>query len=281
MGLEGKTKGSIELLEIQLPDKLSQRDLDTLRLLQMVFQNPQEALNPYHTIGEALRRPLIRLLGLSDIEAQSRVVELLQAVRLPTNFTERLPGQLSGGEIQRVAIARALASNPEFIILDEPVSSLDVSVQAAILNLVGELQADQGNSLLFISHDLAIVGYLADQIAVIYLGSLMEISGPDDLFQPPHHPYTEALLSSIPLADPSRKGEPIHLSGEIPDPVDLPSGCPFHTRCPRYLGEICATQPPPWQVDKETGKKIFCHITIDELAASQEHTIANKSSISD
>jgi peptide/nickel transport system ATP-binding protein len=281
MGLEGKSKGSIELLEIPLPDKLSQRDLDTLRLLQMVFQNPEEALNPHHTIAETLRRPLIRLSGLTDSEAEARVAELLQAVRLPTTYAGRLPGQLSGGEIQRVAIARALASNPELIILDEPVSSLDVSVQAAILNLVGELQADQGNSLIFISHDLAIVSYLADQIAVIYLGSLVEIAGPEDLFQPPHHPYTEALLSAIPLADPSRKGEPIHLGGEIPNPVDLPSGCPFHTRCPRYLGEICATQAPPWQVAEETGKQIVCHIPLEELSASQENMFAESSKISD
>ncbi|MFC1921995.1 dipeptide ABC transporter ATP-binding protein [Chloroflexota bacterium] len=280
MGLEGKSSGSIELLEIPLPDKLSRRDLDTLRLLQMVFQNPEEALNPHHTIAETLHRPLVRLSGLSDNEANSRVAELLQAVRLPATYAERLPGQLSGGEIQRVAIARALASNPELIILDEPVSSLDVSVQATILNLVGELQADLGTSLMFISHDLAIVGYLADQIGVIYLGSLMEISGPDDLFQPPHHPYTEALLSAIPLADPSRKGEPIHLGGEIPNPVDLPNGCPFHTRCPRYLGEICATQAPPWQVAEETGKQIFCHIPLAELSASQEDMLAERSKLS-
>jgi peptide/nickel transport system ATP-binding protein len=278
MGLERKTDGSIKLLQIPLPDKLSQRDLETLRLLQIVFQNPEEALNPYLPIGETLRRPLIRLSGLSKSEADARVGELLEAVRLPPSYAGRLPGQLSGGEIQRVALARAFASNPELLVLDEPISSLDVSVQAAILNLVGELQSDHQNSLLFISHDLAIVGYLADQIAVIYLGSLMEVAGPGDLFHPPHHPYTEALLSSIPQVDPNSKEAAIYLEGDIPTPAELPNGCPFHTRCPRFLGEICTTTTPPWQVDKSTGKRIFCHIPPNDLAAVQKRVIIRRSS---
>ena len=269
MGLERKSDGSIELLQIPLPEKLSQRNIETLRLLQIVFQNPHKALIPFLPIGETLCRPLIRLSGLSKTEAEFKVGELLEAVRLTPDYAERFPGQLSGGEIQRVALARAFASNPALLILDEPISSLDVSVQAAILNLVSELQSEHQNSLLFISHDLAIVGYLADQIGVIYLGSLMEISEPEDLFQPPHHPYTEALLSAIPQADPTRKGTPIHLSGEIPNPADLPSGCPFHSRCPRFLGEICTTTAPPWQVDPISGKKIFCHIPLEDLVANQ------------
>jgi peptide/nickel transport system ATP-binding protein len=278
MGLERKSDGSIELLQIPLPDKLSQRDLETLRLLQIVFQNPQEALNPYLPIGETLRRPLIRLLSLTKSEADARVGELLEAVRLPPNYSSRLPGQLSGGEIQRVALARAFASNPELLVLDEPISSLDVSVQATILNLVGELRSDHQNSLLFISHDLAIVSYLADQIAVIYLGSLMEVAGPGDLFHPPHHPYTEALLSAIPQIDPARRESPIYLKGEVPTPAELPKGCPFHTRCPRFLGEICTTTTPPWQVDRNTGKRIFCHIPPKDLAASQKRIITRGSS---
>lgn len=269
MGLEPQSDGSIELLQIPLPEKLSQREKETLRLLQIVFQNPHEALNPNLSIGETLRRPLIRLAGLSNEEAWNRVVELLEAVRLSADYAGRFPGQLSGGEIQRVALARAFAANPELLILDEPISSLDVSVQAAILNLVSELQSEHLNSMLFISHDLGIVGYLADQIAVIYLGSLMEVTSPEALFQPPHHPYTEALLSAIPQADPARKSSPIHLSGEIPNPADLPSGCPFHTRCPRFLGDICTTSTPPWQVDQNTGKRIFCHIPLEELNENQ------------
>jgi peptide/nickel transport system ATP-binding protein len=278
MGLERKSDGSIELLQIPLPDKLSQRDLETLRLLQIVFQNPEEALNPYLPIGETLQRPLIRLLNLSKTEAVARVGELLEAVRLPPTYARRLPGQLSGGEIQRVALARAFASNPELLVLDEPISSLDVSVQATILNLVGELQSDHQNSLLFISHDLAIVSYLADQIAVIYLGSLMEVAGPGDLFHPPHHPYTEALLSAIPQVDPARRESLIYLEGEVPTPAELPSGCPFHTRCPRFLGEICITTSPPWQDDSNTGKRIFCHIPPKDLAVSQKRIITRGSS---
>ncbi len=269
MGLEAISEGSIEFLQMPLPEKISQRNLETLRLLQIVFQNPHEALNPYLPIGESLCRPLIRLSGLSKTQADLKVAELLRAVSLPADYASRYPDQLSGGEIQRAALARAFAANPELLILDEPISSLDVSVQAAILNLVAELQQAHQNSLLFISHDLAIVSYLADQIAVIYLGSLMEITSPENLFHPPQHPYTEALLSAIPQTDPARKGAPIHLPGEVPSPADLPQGCPFHTRCPRYLGEICNTTIPPWQVDQSLGKRIFCHIPLEELATSQ------------
>ncbi len=281
MGLEGKTEGAIDLLTISLPDKLSQRQLETLRLLQMVFQNPEGALNPYLTVGESLRRPLINLLNLSAVEADAQVAVLLQAVQLPPEYARRLPGQLSGGELQRVAIARAFASNPKLLVLDEPVSSLDVSVQATILNLIGELQSDHGSSLLFISHDLAVVGYVADQIAVVYLGSLMEVSDSHELYKTPHHPYTEALLSAIPSIDPTEESEPIHLQGDIPNPVDHPAGCPFHTRCPRYLGEICATQSPAWQINDETGKRIYCHIPLDELSSLQKQMKPHHSTVPD
>jgi peptide/nickel transport system ATP-binding protein len=184
---------------------------------------------------------------------------------------------LSGGEIQRIALARAIASNPDLLILDEPISSLDVSVQAAILNLVGELQGDHHNSLLFISHNLAIVGYLANQTAVIYVGNLMELSGQGDLFKPPHHPYTEALISAIPQIDRDSKGTHIHLEGEIPDPTDIPYGCPFHTRCPRIIGDICAEKIPDWQVDPTTNKSIFCHIPLAELSAAQVQMVVRNS----
>lgn len=277
MGLQKKNNGSIKLHQIELPDQLSKRELDVLRQLQIVFQNPGEALNPHLTIGETLRRPFIRLLGFSSMDAQEGVKKLLAAVHLPVEYINRFPGQLSGGEIQRIALARAIASNPDLLILDEPISSLDVSVQAAILNLVGELQGDHHNSLLFISHNLAVVGYLANQTAVIYVGNLMELSGQGDLFKPPHHPYTEALISAIPQIDRESKGAPIHLEGEIPDPTDIPRGCPFHTRCPRIIGDICAAKVPDWQVDPSTNKSIFCHIPLAELSAAQIQMVVRNS----
>jgi len=269
-GLEAKTSGRIELLDVRLPAKLSDRDLETLRHLQLVFQNPEEAFNPYLTVGESLRRPLVTLMGKSNKEAEEEVARLLEAVRLPPAYARRLPGQLSGGEKQRAAIARAFASNPDLLICDEPVSSLDVSVQASILNLLNEMQIEHSNSMLFISHNLAVVGFLADKIAVIYLGHLMEVADARDLFEPPYHPYTEALLSAIPLADPDAEQEQIRLEGEIPSPTDIPSGCPFHTRCPRFLGDICVEEVPPWREHEASGKRYFCHIPVEDLLESQE-----------
>jgi len=269
-GLVEKTSGSIDLLSMPLPEDLSRRDLETLKHLQMVFQNPEEAFNPYLTIGESLRRPFITLLKKTRKEADQEVKKLLEAIQLPPNYVFRMPSQLSGGEKQRIAIARAFASNPDLLIGDEPVSSLDVSVQASILNLLNELQIEHGSSLLFISHNLAVVGFLADVIAVIYLGHLMELAEAADLFEPPYHPYTEALLSAIPLADPAAEQKQIRLKGDIPSPADMPSGCPFHTRCPRFLGDICVQETPPWRVDEKTGKRYFCHIPPEDLLNEQE-----------
>jgi peptide/nickel transport system ATP-binding protein len=277
-GLVERSEGEMELLGFPLPARLSQRSLEMLRHLQMVFQNPEEALNPYLSVGSALRRPLLILLKKSGPEADAEVKRMLAAVRLPDETERRMPGQLSGGEKQRVAIARAFASNPDLLLADEPVSSLDVSVQASILNLLNELQVEQGASMLFISHDLAVVGYLADWIAVIYLGHLMELASAPALFEPPYHPYTEALLSAVPVADPGVEQERIRLEGDIPSPADVPSGCPFHTRCPRFLGEVCVTQTPPWRTDPATGKKYFCHIPVEDLLAVQERVVVKRSS---
>jgi peptide/nickel transport system ATP-binding protein len=268
VGLGEPTGGRMELLDLPLPARLSQRDLETLRHLQLVFQNPEEALNPHLTVGESLRRPLITLLGRSARQADAGVAGLLAAVRLPAAYAGRLPGQLSGGEKQRVAIARAFAATPSLLVADEPVSSLDVSVQASILNLLDDLQRARGTAMLFISHDLAVVGYIADVIAVTYLGRLMEISAAADLFRPPYHPYTEALLSAIPAVQTAGRQEPIRLEGDIPSPADVPGGCPFHTRCPRFLGDICVRETPPWQAGGQL-KRIFCHIPLAELARSQ------------
>lgn len=269
IGLAEPRAGKVDLLDVRLPPRLSQRSPAMLAHLQMVFQNPEEGLNPYLTVGETLSRPLINLRGMNAAEANQRVPELLAAVRLPADYAGRLPGQLSGGEKQRVAIARAFAANPELLLADEPVSALDVSVQANILNLLAELQAEQQNALLFISHDIAVVGYLADQIAVMYLGEVMQFSPAERIFDPPYHPYTEALLSSVPPPDPFVAQERIRLEGELPSAVNPPSGCPFHTRCPRFLGDICVHETPPWREMKD-GKRIFCHIPLEELEREQK-----------
>jgi peptide/nickel transport system ATP-binding protein len=268
IGLVESSSGRIKLLDAPLPRKLESRGRDLLRRLQMVSQNPQEALNPYLTVGESLSRPLVTLLGRSPSAAKAETARLLEAVRLPADYAGRLPSQLSGGEKQRVAIARAFAADPELLVADEPVSALDVSVQASILNLLNDLQVKKHNSILFISHDIAVVGYLADVVAVLYLGEVLELARADEIFQAPHHPYTEALLSAVPVPDPAVQQAHIRLEGEVPSAVELPSGCPFHTRCPRFLGEICVQQTPPWRVT-ENGKKIFCHVPLDELTAAQ------------
>lgn len=269
MGLVQPTDGSITLFGIALPPDLSRRNRKTLRMLQMVFQNPQEALNPNLTIGQILSRPIRRHSQLSHRESIGRVSELLKAVRLPPEYRHRNPRQLSGGEQQRIAIARALAADPDLVIYDEPLSALDVSVQASILNLIRELQAARNNSLLFISHDLAVVAYLADWVAIIYLGRLLEVSSRSALFRPPFHPYAEALLEAIPMPDPGIKERKLHLQGELPDPRHPPRGCPFYTRCQRRLGEICKEQIPPWQEVPGQEKRIFCHIPIEILSAEQ------------
>ena len=269
VGLAQPHAGQIELLGLRLPVRLNQRSRELLSHVQMVFQNPEEALNPYLTVGESLARPLIRLSGQSAAEARQRVPGLLAAVRLPADYAGRYPGQLSGGEKQRAAIARAFASQPDLLLADEPVSALDVSVQAAILNLLAELQLEQQNALLLIAHDIAVVGYLADQIAVMYLGQFMQFSPAETIFDPPYHPYTEALLSAVPPPDPFVQQEQIRLEGELPSAVDPPTGCPFHTRCPRFLGDICVNELPPWRETKD-GKRIFCHIPLEELERTQE-----------
>ncbi|MFW5941747.1 MAG: dipeptide ABC transporter ATP-binding protein [bacterium] len=269
IGLEPISDGEVELLGVSLPSGLSRRSMETMRKLQIVFQNPEEALNPYLTVAQTLGRPLRRLRGVSREEVGGAVGDLLAAVRLSPEYADRLPGQLSGGEKQRVALARAFAANPDLLIADEPVSSLDVSVQASILNLLAALQAEHGSAVLFISHDLAVVAYLADTIAVIYAGSLMEVADAQTLLEPPYHPYTEALLSAIPLIDPDAEQQQIRLQGDVTSQIDVPGGCPFHPRCPRFLGDICVEQTPPWRVT-ESGDRIFCHIPLQELQEEQD-----------
>ena len=269
IGLEDRTVGRIDLMGVDIEGNVHQRGKDVLAQLQMVFQNPQDSLNPYLTVGQAIRRPLIKLAGMNRTQADQEVQRLLHAVNLRGEYAGRYPGELSGGEKQRVAIARAFASDPSLIICDEPVSSLDVSVQAAVLNLLAQLQEERDTAYLFISHDLAVVGYLADYIAVMYLGQLFEVGYGRDLFRPPFHPYTEALVSAIPRLDPHERVEPIRLTDDIPSPRNLPGGCRFHTRCPRKIGAVCEREVPPWRDDGD-GHFVRCHIPLEELTELQE-----------
>ncbi len=268
IGLTERSAGMIQLVDIPLAPALANRAPELLKRIQMVFQNPDEALNPYLTIGEALRRPLMRLAGQDRAQADRRVGHLLELVTLPADYATRLPGQLSGGEKQRVAIARAFAAEPDLVLLDEAVSALDVSVQAAILNLLSDLQRTSGVSYLFITHDLGVVSYLADEIAVVYLGTVVEHGRTEAVLKPPFHPYTEALIAAAPTIGAAYRAR-VHLEGEVPSPAAIPSGCRFHTRCPRVLGETCRTETPPWR-DAGDGHAIQCHIPLEELRLAQK-----------
>jgi peptide/nickel transport system ATP-binding protein len=232
-----------------------------------VFQNPDSALNRRHSVRRLISRALAKLGGYEGAALRERLIALIQAVRLSERHLSMRPAQLSGGLKQRVAIARAFAGDPGIVVCDEPTSALDVSVQAAILNLLTDLQRREDVTYLFISHDLGVVRYLADRIAVLYLGRVMELGPAERVFSGPHHPYTEALLSAVPtLEDSSDKR--IHLEGEIPSAANPPSGCVFHTRCHRKLGEICETTEPPL-AEAEPGHAIRCHIPIEELRSLQ------------
>jgi peptide/nickel transport system ATP-binding protein len=268
IGLTPRTAGEMYMLGIKLPPDLSERTKAALSQVQYVFQNPETALNPYRTVGQTLHRPLMVTLGLSTQEADARVNDLLEMVLLPPSYVDRYPAQLSGGEKQRVAIARAFATSPELLIADEPVSALDVSVQASILNLLRDLQQEGQNALILISHDLAVVGYLADQIAVMYLGYVLEYTAASRLFDAPMHPYTEVLLAAIPKIQVQADADVPPLDDYVPSQADVQRGCPFHSRCPRIIGDICRSERPPWQ-ENEAGDRLFCHIPLDDLRQLQ------------
>jgi peptide/nickel transport system ATP-binding protein len=269
IGLEKINGGEAEFLGFDITRPLNNRDVKLVGEMQMVFQNPDSTLNPSYSVGRQIARPLNRFRIVPKDQIRSRVIELLRAVRLDAHYYDRLPRQLSGGEKQRIAIARALASRPDLIICDEPVSALDVSVQASVLNLLMDLQEEFGTTIIFIAHDLSVVRFLSDYVAVMYLGQIVEIGSAGAIHAPPYHPYTEALLSAVPIPDPKMEQKRIRLSGPVPSALDPPSGCRFHTRCPRRTmlhdsGKICEAEVPPWREAKK-GHRIFCHIPLEQL----------------
>jgi peptide/nickel transport system ATP-binding protein len=268
MGLTAPDAGSsVELDGRALAYLTRKRSAGEQKALQIVFQNPDSALNRRHSVRRLIGRSLSKLGHYTGAALQTRLLALVASVRLTERYLPMRPSQLSGGLKQRVAIARAFAGDPRIVVCDEPTSALDVSVQAAILNLLNDLQTREDVAYLFISHDLGVVRYLSDRIAVLYLGRLMELGPADKVFSFPHHAYTEALLSAVPSIDGVDR-QRIRLDGEIPSAANPPSGCVFHTRCPRKIGEICETTEPQL-LEAEPGHAIRCHIPIEELRRIQ------------
>ncbi|WP_368187975.1 dipeptide ABC transporter ATP-binding protein [Aestuariibius sp. HNIBRBA575] len=270
MGLETATDGTIKLdgKEIQ-NTPIQERNTRNIADIQMVFQNPFDTLNPSMTVGSQIIRAL-EIFGIGDTQAdrKNRMLELLDLVKLPRAFADRMPRQLSGGQKQRVGIARAFAGGARIVVADEPVSALDVSVQAAVTDLLMEIQRNEKTTLLFISHDLSIVRYLSDRVMVMYLGHVVEMGDTDAVFSPPYHPYTEALLSAVPIADTKIEKQHIVLDGDIPSAMNPPSGCPFQTRC-RWKSEVpnglCDKEVPPVR-DLGNNHQVKCHLADDILS---------------
>ncbi len=269
VGLESPTGGKAGFLGFDITVPVSRRDERLIQELQMVFQNPDSTMNPSYTVGQQIGRPLQRFKTVPSSQVREEVIRLLNAVRLDGSYYDRLPRQLSGGEKQRVGIARAFASRPELVLCDEPVSALDVSVQAAVLNLLLEIQHQYNTTMVFIAHDLSVVRFFSDFVAVMYLGHVVEFGPAEAIYAPPYHPYTEALLSAVPIPDPGAEQKHIRLEGTVPSALNPPSGCVFHTRCPRRSllpdgGQVCEFEVPPWRYNTEK-HRIFCHIPLEEL----------------
>lgn len=230
--------------------------------MQMIFQDPFSSFDPRMTVGEVIREGLdIQQIGTKS-ERKAKMTELLEAVGLSGSLKDRYPHEFSGGQRQRIGVARALSLDPKFIICDEPVSALDVSVQAQVLNLLSNLQAEYNLTYLFITHDLSVIHYICDRVMVMYLGDLVEIAETKEIYKNPHHPYTEALLSAVPVADVNERSDRILLEGTVPSPINPPEGCKFHTRCP-YSQDKCKTQVPEFK-QTNSGHWVRCHFT-DEL----------------
>ncbi|WP_299380756.1 ABC transporter ATP-binding protein [uncultured Kiloniella sp.] len=269
LGLETATDGTVTMdgLNIEAVE-VDNRTPETIASLQMVFQNPFDTLNPSHSVGSQIIRTLEKFnIGANQKERESRMLELLDLVKLPRAFASRMPRQLSGGQKQRIGVARCFAGHPKIVVADEPVSALDVSVQAAVTELLMDIQREAKTTMLFISHDLSVVRYIADRVIVMYLGHIVEQGTTDQIFAPPYHPYTEALLSAIPIADTSVEKKHIVLDGDIPSAMSPPSGCPFHTRCPHVAevpGDLCAKEVPGIKT-LSGGHQIKCHLADDIL----------------
>ena len=266
-GLLPPLKGSIEFeTSANLNTPVDDRAKDILRRIQLIFQNPDSSLNPRQTVGEILAQPLKLYFGLQAEELRERIEALLTRVRLRVDYIGRLPSQLSGGEKQRVAVARAFAAEPDLVLCDEVTSALDVSVQAAVLELLTELQADRDTTYIYVSHDLAVVRAVADRVAVLYQGRLCEIGSSEKVYDLPSHPYTEALLGAVLEPDPDTR--PRLVAEDIVELSPPPSGCPFQRRCSRRIGEICDKETPPWRPTGQ-GHAIACHIPLDALQVMQ------------
>ena len=269
LGLETASSGRVTLggRDIQ-STSIENRDTSTVASIQMVFQNPFDTLNPSHTVGSQIMRTLEKFnIGKTMAERRNRMLELLDLVKLPRAFEHRMPRQLSGGQKQRIGVARAFAGAPRVVIADEPMSALDVSVQAAVTELLMDIQRTSKTTMVFISHDLSVVRYLADRVIVMYLGYVVEQGSTDQIFEPPYHPYTEALLSAIPIADTRYTKRKVVLEGDIPSATNPPPGCPFQTRCPhktRVPNGQCEKELPPLRAMGE-GHLIRCHLARDIL----------------
>ncbi|WP_368654347.1 ABC transporter ATP-binding protein [Ornithinibacillus sp. 4-3] len=253
------TSGAVEFRGTDVT-QMGKQQLRSLRSeMQIVFQDPYASLNPRMTVGAILMEALeTHKIGANGAERKKRVGELLSTVGLSPNHASRYPHEFSGGQRQRIGIARAIAVNPKLIIADEPVSALDVSVQAQILNLFQDLQTELGLTYIFIAHDLSVVKHVSDRIGVMYLGRMVELANKSDLFRNPLHPYTQALMSAVPVPDPDVKKERIILTGDVPSPADPPTGCTFHPRC-RFAMDVCK-QIKPAQLEAEPGHFVNCHL---------------------
>lgn len=275
------SSGTVQYRGENIHELNSSQLMEYRKSVQMVFQDPYSSLDPRYRVGSTIAEPLKIHTDFSKKERENRVAELMETVNLDPAFAERYPHELSGGQLQRVSIATALSVDPEFIVLDEPVSALDVSVQARILNLLMELQRERDLSYLFISHDLSVVKHLSDRVAVMYLGEIVEQGETADLFEAPAHPYTEGLLASVPQANPHVHRQTQRLTGEIPSPINPPSGCPFHPRC-EYATDECEVENPPLEAVFE-GRKVACHhweevgatADTDGMMSTEEHREAS------